>query len=712
VRLTLRTLLAYLDDTLEPAQAKLIGQKVAESETAQQLIARIKEVTRQRRLTAPPPTGGKLDANVAAGYLDNTLPADQLAEVEQTCLESDLLLAELGACHQILTLVLGEPALVPPTAKQRMYGLVKGPEAIPFRKPTAAPREREELYHEHRETDETLRMGLPALRGRTSWTNRLLLIGGGLGVAALLVIAILQILQFERTPERRSSPPQAARDDGKPPSIPASTPAPVTSVVRPSAVVPKPPSVPAAPQGEKPEMPPDKKPGKTGKSPPSPVENVAWAAPSPRQVEVGQYERNPTEDPGLLLQKDKDNKQWQRLDLAKNAKVFSGRPLVSLPGYRSVVSLSPGLRLTLWGNVPELWLSPPVLESLVELHQTDQFDADLTLRRGRIVLTSTQADRPARVRVRFDNPTVPTLKETWDLTLLDPGTEVAMERWGQLPVDEGFFKDPADKMRKGPRADVALVVLKGRLQVNQDDRKIPLKGGPTEFGFLLWDSYSGNLKPGKLPEAPGWYTTPLPYPKGMEQVLLRPRAEFYDARAKLALKLAGKVDKVDSVLADTLNSPASSMRVLVVRAFGAMDNLERILNILDDPEPGHDDIRQTAVATMRQWISYDRSNDYALYDLLKTQYKPAEAENIMLLLHGFSPKDLSRREPYETMIEYLNHPNPTIRQVSAMDLYLLVPAGRQIAYSSVADSRDRERAQREWTKLLDSGQIPPRPPKK
>jgi hypothetical protein len=84
----------------------------------------------------------------------------------------------------------------------------------------------------------------------------------------------------------------------------------------------------------------------------------------------------------------------------------------------------------------------------------------------------------------------------------------------------------------------------------------------------------------------------------------------------------------------------------------------------------------------------------------------------MLLLHGFPAKELSRREPYEALIEYLNHPNATIRQISAMDLYLLVPAGRQIAYSAVADSRDRERAQREWTKLLESGQIPPRPAKK
>src|SRR6516164_6850228 len=137
MRLTLRTLLAYLDDTLEPSQARLIGQKVGESPVAQELIDRIKRVTRRRSLANPPPLGddSTLDPNTVAEYLSDELPPEELSEVEQTCLENDVYLAEVAACHQILTLMLSEPARVPPTARQRMYQLVKGPESIPYRRP-------------------------------------------------------------------------------------------------------------------------------------------------------------------------------------------------------------------------------------------------------------------------------------------------------------------------------------------------------------------------------------------------------------------------------------------------------------------------------------------------------------------------------------------------------------------------------------------------
>ena len=85
MRLTLRTLLAYLDDILEPAQAKEIGEKLSQSDYAETLVSRIREVMRRRRLAAPGLEGSTsgLDANIVSEYLDNTLSPDGVADIER-----------------------------------------------------------------------------------------------------------------------------------------------------------------------------------------------------------------------------------------------------------------------------------------------------------------------------------------------------------------------------------------------------------------------------------------------------------------------------------------------------------------------------------------------------------------------------------------------------------------------------------------------------
>lgn len=125
MRLTLRTLLAYMDDILEPSHAKEIGARVSENNVASSLIRRIRDVMRRRRIGSPEVAGpgSSPDANLVAEYLDNTLEPSVVADVEKVCLDSDTHLAEVAACHQILTIVLGEPVTVRPELRERMYAL-------------------------------------------------------------------------------------------------------------------------------------------------------------------------------------------------------------------------------------------------------------------------------------------------------------------------------------------------------------------------------------------------------------------------------------------------------------------------------------------------------------------------------------------------------------------------------------------------------------
>ena len=128
MRLTLRTLLAYMDGELErlyPQEAQEIGKKIEGSKFATDLFHEIRDVMRRLRLAAPSVTekGTNLDCNTVADYLDNALPDERVPDFEEVCLKSDMHLAEAASCHQILAVAQVELFEIEPDSRERMYQL-------------------------------------------------------------------------------------------------------------------------------------------------------------------------------------------------------------------------------------------------------------------------------------------------------------------------------------------------------------------------------------------------------------------------------------------------------------------------------------------------------------------------------------------------------------------------------------------------------------
>ena len=693
MRLTLRTLLAYLDDTLEPAQARMIGQKVAESDAAQELVARIKQVTRRRRLTTPPPTG--LDANTTAEYLDNALPGEQLGEVEEKCLASDVHLAEVAACHQILTLVVGEPALVPPTARQRMYSLVKGKESIPNRPPpsmvpVSSPYSNGAITP-FDEADEPLLLGLP-LYGSGAWLRWLVPVVA----SCLLVVAGIAIYMaiLSKPPAflgegiAENRPQHFEQGDGKKPGDAAVVQKPadlpdesqkkevtakeesgkqnLAAVDTPKDTVKKP------DVATKPNMDDAKtKPEKTTeiKKPDSPAVAEKSNEPSTERRELGKAVLS-AQTPAVLLQRSGSTGGWQRLKPL--SKIFATDILLSLPGYRSDVRLDSGIQLTLWGNVPQFSKLPPVLESGVTLFSNPAFDLDFTLDRGRVVISNVKEKGPANIRVRF-------LDQVWDLTLQDKNSEVAVEITGTC--------QPVGKNGGAPSTRVWFYGLAGQMvaRVRYQDH---LMVSPCIFD---WESTTGaGPGPGSIPRSPDWYTQKTPPQTRESQAMIA-------ALKGMAGRLVSK--EVDVVLAETIRDADPTNRELAIRCLAAIELLPGVLEAL-----GYEkslSVRELAREELLHFLGIAVNADEKLVKAMKQKYaSESEARIMVQLLHPPSDEESADPATKGRISGLLMHDRLEIRQLTHSQLLNLVPEGKKISFDPAGPAESRERGFQEWLKLV------------
>ena len=583
MRLTLRTLLAWLDDTLPPAEVRDIGRQVAESPYAQELVERIHRVTRQRRLTVPGKAGPDgTDPNVVAGYVDNDLEPDQVAEYEKKCLSSDVNLAEAASVHQILSL-LGQKVHVPGEAKARMYQLVKGREAIP------APR-----------TDGVKPPPAPVTRPIQPWVapeppRSNLLERFGPAAACVGLIALLSWSAYESL----TPPPPPALSPVAMPGI---------AVPQPGSAIPGPAPVPLAQDGgPKFEMP--------ATTSPTPPAGPAGAEVGTKEASGGSAaDRTPlaagpdtarTADPttkplpkqetaetpgsrvipagavgivdksdGVLLRFSAEKREWERI--AEGTSLASSDRLLCLAPFRARIAVGKA-PLTLVG------------ETQIRILSKNQAEAPaLELQGGRILVDGSSPVGPLKVEFAGN------------------GVTIDQQTAGSWAVERPVSWQYGQPATQPP--PLAIHEADGELTVAMDRGKETLHGP----GTILADPAGKlQLKPEKT--VPSWVSESAPTLKDQklgEQFL----KQFSKDRPVLS----------DIVVATEDESPVTKkLAIFAVKALGDLSLLTPILSRAGDP-----DARQSTAAALRECLAQGPQAVKALREQLNEEF---EVEDAVLL---------------------------------------------------------------------------------
>jgi hypothetical protein len=388
-----------------------------------------------------------------------------------------------------------------------------------------------------------------------------------------------------------------------------------------------------------------------------------------------------------LLTQEAPEQPWHGVE--ESGDVFSRDTLLVLPGMQAVIEPRPeSIRLTLWGNLPIL--SPfPGLESSVVLHDSRAYDVDLTLLRGRIVLTNAKSKGPARAWIRA-------IDGAGEITLAEPGDEVALEIYGRWPRGVPFSREG----RERPTTSLAILALKGQvdLQARTTRHRLTAPPGPAYFH---WDSAAGpDAATERRDRLPAWADPEAKKPEAASAV-----AQIADA-FRAAASTKGPVGALTDMLAEpgTADEKDKWRQGFAVLGLAALGDIEPVIEALADPRRPF--VRTTAVLALRHWIGDSAGRDQQLYHLLisRLNYSKAQAETVLQLLH--SPFAADQPETYQTLIAYLQHGRPTVRELAWWHLSRLVAADQVVPYDSTASPEDRARAAEAWKQLIPSGSLP------
>ena len=716
MRLTLRTMLAYLDDILDPADGQDVGKKIEESEFATSLMHRMRDVTRRLRLGAPKLHGRGMghDPNTVAEYLDNTLLSERVADFEKVCLESDVHLAEVASCHQILALVLGEPAEIETTSRQRMYGLINETETADARASTREERKLRDGERSARKKKKRRRPKVPEYLRESAepepqpqrWAA-IVLVGAllaavGIGVATYWpeISRRLQVAGYPAVPppdgaitdsqanqsgqpaandnqradnsqggDRVGGPPSDASAEGEQPSDRAdeeaarSAPDQSTETAsdeRPAATSgnKKPRSARSAAETKTDEgatlaTVPDEQPiARPARATKRPATNESEES-APSGEGVGRL----ISDHDVLLRK--ADEQWQRVPA--RATVYAGQRLIALPTYRPSVAMSSGVTLQLLGG------------AIVSLGATDEDGAaQIRLDSGRLLLL-TVAKPGAKIHLKAGD---------YQGTIEFGKDEAALAVEVQRALPEG-----ADPEEEAAPATVDLYLASGEATwVDAKGRSDTLRG--RAHRSLTSPKAAGKASD----EMPVW----------IEEGELNPM----ERRASTEVESFLRADKP---VAPAVTELATHRKIensqLAAQCLALIDEFEPIVPLLNDPK--YRVAWTPQIESLRAAIARGPKTAALVREAITTVRGKKLGDQLYRMLWGFNAQQLQDGAA-EQLISWLDAPDDQLdfRVLSFWNLHHITGLG--LYYRPEDPEKTRRTPIQKWKQKLESGLIVPK----
>jgi hypothetical protein len=297
----------------------------------------------------------------------------------------------------------------------------------------------------------------------------------------------------------------------------------------------------------------------------------------------------------------------------------------------------------------------------------------------------------ARVRIRFHN-------QTWEATLNEPGTRIALELYGRWPKGVAFTPKPGPK--DVPAADLVFLVLEGHVDLMHGAVQHAMSAPPGP-ALLHWDNMAQeDESPEKLDELPAWANKNESTSERAQMV----RKVIEDFRSEV---VKTSLPKAAEAFASSEDPTHRALGVIVMAATDDAGGLYKVFT-----ETKYPDTWDRAVVVLRNWLGRGPGQDQFLYRRLIEVRKipPARAETILQLLHSFGDEELAHPEVYRILVKYLDNEALAIRGLAHWHLVRLVPEGKNIEFNPLAPKEERDKGHDKWEKLVEGmlakGELP------